>query len=440
MFDFFGIWGIVVVNFFNLFVKEGSFRMKMNALPVRGTKDFLPYEMEIRDYVREKIEETYKGFGFHKINTPIMEDIERLNKSDGGENLSMIFKLIKRGQKLDLAKENLSEDDLVDSGLRYDLTMPLSRYFANNKENLTMPFKSIQIDKVFRAERPQKGRFREFYQCDIDIIGDKSIKAEMELILATTSALKAIGFSDFTVRINDRRILTDMIIAAGFGADEVASVCIIFDKLDKIGIEGVRAELAEKGYEEKTIEKFLEIIKNTEEEGLDGALKYCANEEVVKNLKEVIEFANSISEDNFKAVYDRSLVRGMGYYTGMVFEIVSPKFGSSVAGGGRYDEMIGKFLGESVPAVGFSIGFERISTIMIEEKVKVPTKEKIILICNQDDNMVDIYKKRMELMSEGKIVSVLYRSKKLGKQMDALISLGYSKACYFDTGDFKELS
>lgn len=440
MFDFFGIWGIVVVNFFNLFVKEGNFRMKMNALPVRGTKDFLPYEMEIRDYVREKIEETYKGFGFHKINTPIMEDIERLNKSDGGENLSMIFKLIKRGQKLDLAKENLSEDDLVDSGLRYDLTMPLSRYFANNKENLTMPFKSIQIDKVFRAERPQKGRFREFYQCDIDIIGDKSVKAEMELILATTSALKAIGFSDFTVRINDRRILTDMIIAAGFGADEVASVCIIFDKLDKIGIEGVRAELAEKGYEEKTIEKFLEIIKNTEEEGLDGALKYCANEEVVKNLKEVIEFANSISEDNFKAVYDRSLVRGMGYYTGMVFEIVSPKFGSSVAGGGRYDEMIGKFLGESVPAVGFSIGFERISTIMIEEKVKVPTKEKIILICNQDDNMVDIYKKRMELMSEGKIVSVLYRSKKLGKQMDALIALGYSKACYFDTGDFKELS
>ena len=414
--------------------------MKMNALPVRGTKDFLPFEMEIRDYVREKIEETYKAFGFCKINTPIMEDIERLNKSDGGENLSMIFKLLKRGQKLDLTKDNLTEDDLVDSGLRYDLTMPLSRYFANNREHLTMPFKAIQIDKVFRAERPQKGRFREFYQCDIDIIGDKSIKAEMELISATTAALKAIGFEDFSVRINDRRILNDMIKSAGFDENDVASVCIIFDKLDKIGMDGVENELVDKGYDKEVISRFIEIIKNTEAEGIDGVVKYCANAEVVENLKAVLDFANSIADGKFKAVYDRSLVRGMGYYTGMVFEIVSPKFGSSVAGGGRYDEMIGKFLGESVPAVGFSIGFERITTIMVEEKIKVPTKEKVILICNQDDKMVDIYKKRNELMKNGCIVSVLYRSKKLGKQMDALIGLGYSRACYFDTGDFKDLA
>ena len=414
--------------------------MKMNANPVRGTKDFLPKEVEIRDYVREKIEQTYKAFGFHKINTPIMEDIERLNKSDGGENLSMIFKLLKRGQKLDLTKENLTEDDLVDSGLRYDLTLPLSRYFANNKENLTMPFKAIQIDKVFRAERPQKGRLREFFQCDIDIIGDKSIKAEKELIVATTSALEAIGFDGFKVRINDRRILTDMIVGAGFGVDEVASVCIIFDKLDKIGIDGVYSELKEKGYDENVINKFVEIIKDTQDGGLDDVYKYCANQEVVSNLKEVIDFANSISGGKFEAVYDKSLVRGMGYYTGMVFEIVSPKFGSSVAGGGRYDEMIGKFLGESVPAVGFSIGFERICAILFEENVSVPSKEKIILICNKDDDYIKVNEKRCELIKEGKIVSILERSKKLGKQMDALIALGYKKACYFDTGDFKELA
>jgi histidyl-tRNA synthetase len=396
--------------------------------------------MEIRDFVREKIEQVYKAFGFNKISTPIMEDIERLNKSDGGENLSMIFKLLKRGQKLDLSKEDLNEDDLVDSGLRYDLTMPLSRYFANNKQYLALPFKSIQIDKVFRAERPQKGRMREFYQCDIDIIGDKTVKAEKELIMATTSALLAIGFDDFTVRINDRRILTDMILAAGFGSEEVGSVCIIFDKLDKIGMEGVEAELKEKGYDEAVVLKFIEIIKSAEDEGLNGAIKYCSNVQIVEDLKEVIEFANNIGENKFKVLYDKSLVRGMGYYTGMVFEIVSPKFGSSVGGGGRYDNMIGNFLGESVPAVGFSIGFERICAIMLDEKVSVPQKEKIILIYNQDDDFSKVMLKTKELVNGGAIVSSLVRSKKLGKQMDALIELGYKKACYFDTGDFKDLA
>lgn len=414
--------------------------MKMNATPVRGTKDYLPNEVEVRDYVREKIEQTYKAHGFVKIATPVMEDIERLNKSDGGENLSMIFKLLKRGQKLDLTKENLTEDDLVDSGLRYDLTMPLTRYFANNKENLTMPFKAIQIDKVFRAERPQKGRLREFFQCDIDIIGDKSVNAEMELILATTSALDSIGFSDFTVRINDRRILTDMILSAGFNKDDVASVCIIFDKLDKIGIEGVKAELLEKEYNKDVVEKFIAIIEDAEDDALKAAEKYCSNQDVVTDLKKVIDFANEISNGKFKAIYDKSLVRGMGYYTGMVFEIVSPKFGSSVAGGGRYDDMIGKFLGESVPAVGFSIGFERICSIMLDEKVEVPCKEKVILICNQDDEFSKIASKMRELIEGGKIVTPLMRSKKLGKQMDNLIKLGYKKACYLDTGDYKELA
>ena len=170
-----------------------------------------------------------------------------------------------------------------------------------------------------------------------------------------------------------------------------------------------------------------------------AAEKYCSNQEVVADLKKVIEFANQISNGKFTAIYDKSLVRGMGYYTGMVFEIVSPKFGSSVAGGGRYDEMIGKFLGESVPAVGFSIGFERICAIMLDEKVEVPQKEKIILVCNQDDEFAKITTKTRELVAQGKIVTPLMRSKKLGKQMDALIALGYKKVCYLDSGDFKDL-
>lgn len=414
--------------------------MKLNAQPVRGTKDYLPKEVEIRDYLRSKIEETYKSFGFHKINTPIMEDIERLNKSDGGENLSMIFKLLKRGQKLELDKENLSEDDLVDSGLRYDLTMPLSRYFANNRQFLPQPFKAIQIDQVFRAERPQKGRLREFFQCDIDIIGDASVNAEMELIAATTSALDNIGFSDFTVRINDRRILTDMILAAGFSAEDVASVCIIFDKLDKIGLDGVKAELMEKEYALDLVEKFMEILGEANDDALQTAEKYCSNPDVFANLKKVLDFANRIANGKFTAVYDKSLVRGMGYYTGMVFEIVSPKFGSSVAGGGRYDEMVGKFLGESVPAVGFSIGFERISAILMEEGFVPPSKEKVVLAYNAEDDFALVSLKARELMAEGKIVTMLKRSKKFGKQLDGLIAEGAAKMVDFATGNEKALS
>lgn len=413
--------------------------MKMNAQPVRGTKDYLPKEVEIRDYLRSKIEATYKAFGFHKINTPIMEDIERLNKSDGGENLSMIFKLLKRGQKLDLTQSDLTEDDLVDSGLRYDLTMPLSRYFANNRQFLMMPFKAIQIDKVFRAERPQKGRLREFFQCDIDIIGDSSINAEKELIAATTTALDTIGFSDFTVRINDRRILTDMILAAGFATDEVASVCISFDKLDKVGLDGVKAELLEKEYDATVVEKFLAILGEAEGDALSAAEKYCSNAEVVENLKSVLDFANQISHGHFKAVYDKSLVRGMGYYTGMVFEIVSSKFGSSVAGGGRYDEMIGKFLGESVPAVGFSIGFERISAILLEEGFVPPVNPKVVLAYNDEDDFAKVVIKARQLQGEGNVVTMLKRSKKFGKQLDALIAEGAKKMINFADGYEKEL-
>ena len=412
---------------------------KINAQPVRGTKDRLPKETEIRDYLQGIIASTYKKYGFTKITTPVMEDIERLNKSDGGENLAMIFKIMKRGQQLDLTKENLSENDLADSGLRYDLTMPLSRYFANNRQSLTLPFKSIQIDRVFRAERPQKGRLREFVQCDIDVIGDASENAEMELIKATTNALANIGFEDFTLRINDRRLLTDMIKYAGFGDEDVASVCITFDKLDKVGLDGVKAELTEKEFAADKVEKFIEIINASDDNPLVAAEKFVSDASVLENLKKVLSFANKISKGKFTAVYDKSLVRGMGYYTGMVFEIVSPKFGSSVAGGGRYDNMIGKFLGESVPAVGFSIGFERICAILEEEGIEVPHGERVIIAYNKEDDFAEVMEKAETLQNSGAEVIAVKRSKKFGKQVDALILNGYRKLYNFADDSIKDL-
>lgn len=406
--------------------------MGISALPVRGTKDYLPNEVAVRDYVQGIILEAYKKFGFQRINTPIMEDIERLNKSDGGENLSMIFKLLKRGQKLNLEKENLCEDDLVDSGLRYDLTMPLSRYFANNRQNLLLPFKCIQIDKVFRAERPQKGRLREFFQCDIDIIGDASVNAEIELITVTTTALQNIGFKDFTVRVNDRRILTDLIKAAGFAEEEVPAVCITFDKLDKVGLEGVKAELMEKEYPAETVEKFMAFISGNDLDNITQAAQFCEDKSVAENLQKVIETITKLSGGNFKIVYDKSLVRGMGYYTGMVFEVVTPQFSSSVAGGGRYDKMIGKFLGESVPAVGFSIGFERICEILKETPLCSADKpKKLVMIYNDNDDFFELIKKSEEFRAEGWIVTMQKRSKKLGKQLDAFVDNGYTHSFSF---------
>ena len=409
--------------------------MGISALPVRGTKDYLPAEVELRDYIQGIILQTYKQYGFQRINTPIMEDIERLNGSEGGENLSLIFKILKRGQKLDLTKENLTENDLADSGLRYDLTMPLSRYYANNRHNLTMPFKCIQVDKVFRAERPQKGRLREFFQCDIDIIGDASANAEMELIYVTTKALLNIGFNDFTVRINDRRILTDMIKYAGFAEEEVPSVCISFDKLDKIGLDGVKAELLEKEYAEDVVAKFMNII-SSDLSDINSVEPYCSDKDVFNNLKNVIERIQAISAQKFKIVYDKSLVRGMGYYTGMVFEIVSDKFSSSVAGGGRYDKMIGKFLGETVPAVGFSIGFERICEILKNENIITDKRQKLVVIYNPENPVTEVLAKAQEFVDAGWIVNIQKRSKKLSKQLDTLVDNGYTHT--FIYGEYTE--
>ena len=406
--------------------------MAVNVNPVRGTRDFLCQEVLLRDYVQGVILDTYRECGFNRIATPAIENIELLDKSDGGENLNLIFKILKRGQKLDLTAPNLCENDLVDMGLRYDLTLPLSRYFANNRSKLREPFKVIQIDKVYRAERPQKGRLREFYQCDIDILGDSSCDAETELIFVTAKALRRLGFEGFTVRVNDRRILTDMIIAAGFPAESVPSVCITFDKLDKVGVDGVRAELVEKGFDAGVVARFCEMTCS-EGEMLERAAELCTDKSVVENLQTVIERSRTLAQGAYNIVYDKSLVRGMGYYTGMVFEIASDQFAGPIAGGGRYDKMVGKLCGDDVPAVGFSIGFERILQILTESGYQPPrAKERTALLYDrEEDDFVAVLERAESLRAQNREVTVLVKGKKMGKQLDGLQAEGFDNWMLF---------
>lgn len=394
----------------------------MKITPVKGTADYLPNEVLIRDYLQNSILETYRSCGFERISTPIIEDIENLDKSDGGENLNLIFKIMKRGEKLEEALSTSNEKEIADMGLRYDLTLPLTRYYANNRAKLQNPFKVIQIDRVYRAERPQKGRMREFYQCDIDIIGSDSWTAEVELITTTAKALHNIGFTRFGIRINDRRLLKAIIMGAGFAENECDSVCISLDKLDKIGFDGVKAELLEKGFDSANVGKLIESIGTTPFT-LDDAEKLCGKLDCIDNLRKIMDAANSLA-DGFEVTYDMTLVRGQGYYTGTVFEISSPDFKGAIGGGGRYDNLIGKFLGESIPAVGFSIGFERLCAILLEQKYKIPTQKKKFAVIYNDDNFIDALKYADTLREEYDVA--LYQSvKKLGKLFAKLEESGF---------------
>ncbi|MBQ3668044.1 MAG: histidine--tRNA ligase [Clostridia bacterium] len=409
--------------------------MKIN--PVKGMRDYLPEEMRVRDYVQGKILETYRKSGFERISTPVMEDMENLDKSDGGDNLNLIFKVLKRGEKLEEALAGGDEKQLCDMGLRYDLTVPLSRFYAANRESLPSPFKVIQTDRVFRAERPQKGRMREFVQCDIDILGDDSPNAEVELIDVTARALMNIGFKDFTVNINDRAMLRGMLENMGFPKESLGSVCISFDKLDKIGADGVKAELTEKEMPEEAINKLHAFL-----EGGDmsiGAVRAMLSDTTAADrLEYIISAAQSLSNGEYAVAYAPSLVRGQGYYTGCVFEITCAAFKGAIAGGGRYDGMVGKFLGQSVPAVGFSIGFERICAILTDEKFRLPAQKKLALLYLEDAPFGEVLKKAASLRGEYE-VTVLRQQKKLGKQLGTLESRGYEAVAFFDNDDIKPL-
>ena len=351
--------------------------MTLSKKPVTGMKDILPEEMEIRDYVIRVIKETYGRFGFTSIETPCVEDLANLNCKAGGENEKLIFKILKRGEKLKIS-EAQSENDLADGGLRYDLTVPLVRYYSNHASELPSPFKALQMGNVWRADRPQRGRYRQFMQCDIDILGEASNLAEIELILATTTTLGKLGFRDFQIRINDRRILKAMAAHCGFAEEDYDTVFIALDKMDKIGVQGVEEELKAAGFAGDAIDRYLALFRELEQ--TDDAARYLFDRlgdgldgEVREGFLEILKSVEAVKGGFFELVFDPTLVRGMSYYTGTIFEVAMPQFGASCGGGGRYDGMVGRFTGHDVPACGFSIGFERIILLLMESGFKVPS-------------------------------------------------------------------
>ena len=467
--------------------------MAMKKKPVTGMKDILPKEMAIRDYAIGLIKETYKDFGFTSVETPAVEHIENLTSNQGGENEKLIFKVLKRGDKLSSsvgklasdyaamkAAENLSDDEkqgeknggvdmniLSDSGLRYDLTLPLSRYYANNANELPSPFKALQMGNVWRADRPQRGRFRQFMQCDIDILGEQSIVAEIELILATTTLLGKLDFKNFTIRINDRRILKAMAAYSGFKEEDYDTVFIILDKMDKIGLDGVKEELLKEGYAETSVEKYLGLYgklvstenlsaeagneaseetdkdssKNKGQISIDN-LRMIKNElgeyldvEVSSNLETIITSVENAKSADFGMMFDPTLVRGMSYYTGPIFEISMDEYGGSVGGGGRYDEMIGKFTGQATPAVGFSIGFERIVMLLLESDFKVPgqTDKKAFLVEKgmPADKLGKIFDMAKQERENGNSVNVVVMKKNKKFQKDKMQEEGYTEFVEF---------
>lgn len=386
----------------------------MNIKPQKGMQEYLPEAAAQRDRLMNLILKTYTASGFTRIYTPAIESAENLDKSDGGDNLNLIFRIMKRGDKLAeaLAKNPVDEKELCDLGLRYDLTLPLSRYYANNRNSLPSPFKCIQIDKVYRAERPQRGRLREFVQCDIDILGSDSWCCEIELISVTAKALSKIGIGEFTVRVNDRRVLRNSLLTMGFPEDSLDTVSVSFDKLDKIGADGVAAELREKGMPEEAVNSLSGLLAKGKLT-LDDMAQYCSEDakETLEQLRTIIETADKLS-DSYTVEFDPSLVRGQGYYTGTVFEVASKQFGGTVAGGGRYDNLIGRFTGDTVPAVGFSIGFERIFSIVTENNIQLAGCRRKVAILHSPEAILEAIAKSDELQAESDVTLIAAANRK----------------------------
>lgn len=409
--------------------------MALSKKPVTGMKEILPEEMKIRNYVMDVIKETYSAFGFTQIETPCVENIANLSNKQGGENEKLIFKILKRGEKLNLETAQ-TEMDVVDNGLRYDLTVPLVRFYSNNANNLPSPFKALQMGNVWRADRPQRGRYRQFMQCDIDILGEPSNLAEIELILATTTTLGKLGFKNFQIRINERRILKAMAAYSGFPEESYDSVFIILDKMDKIGIEGVKEELIKYDFDEESVEKYTNLFKEIENkenpvtylaEKLDGFM----DDDVKQWMEEIIDSVRATKASEFEIVFDPTLVRGMSYYTGTIFEIAIPEFGGSCGGGGRYDKMVGNFTGRDVPACGFSIGFERIVLLLMEQGFKVPTENKKVAYLIEKgvngERLCEVIAKAQEERKTGNQVLVARMNKNKKFQKSQLEEQGYNE-------------
>ncbi len=413
--------------------------MALSKKPVTGMKDILPEEMQVRDYVIGVIKETYGKFGFTSIETPCVENIANLSNKQGGDNEKLIFKILKRGEKLNVEAAT-TEEEVVDGGLRYDLTVPLVRFYSNNAAQLPSPFKALQMGNVWRADRPQRGRYRQFMQCDIDILGEASNLAEIELILATTTTLTKLEFRNFQIRINDRRILKAMAAYAGFAEEAYDSVFITLDKMDKIGMDGVKAELVANGYSAEQCDKYLQLFADIENSAdgvayLTDALKDYLDEMVMNSFREIIDSVGATKADSFELIFDPTLVRGMSYYTGTIFEIAMPEFGGSCGGGGRYDKMVGKFTGQDVPACGFSIGFERIILLLMERGFKVPTAPKQVAYLIEKgvsgEALCKVIAQAQEARKDGTQVLVARMNKNKKFQKEQLIKEGYEEFVEF---------
>ena len=408
--------------------------MALSKKPMTGMKDIMPDEMKVRNYVKRVIEETYLSYGFSQIETPVVENIQNLTNKQGGENEKLIFKILKRGEKLNLETAE-TEMDLVDGGLRYDLTVPLVRYYSKNANELPTPFKALQMGNVFRADRPQRGRYRQFMQCDIDILGDASNLAEIELILATSSTITKLGFKNFEIRINDRRILKAMAEYSGFSPEDFDSVFITLDKMDKIGLDGVKEVLVKDGFDADAVEKYTSLFGEIEGESdpisyLSDKLGDAFSGDVKQWMDEIIESVKNAKTDNYDIVFDPTLVRGMSYYTGTIFEIAIPEFGGSCGGGGRYDKMIGQFTGNDVPACGFSIGFERIILLMMEQGFEIPENDdKVCYLIEKGidgKQLSDIIEQASKEREAGKQVLVARMNKNKRFQKEQLAEQGYT--------------
>ena len=425
--------------------------MKFIQTPVKGMQDFLPEDMVLRQHVLGLIRDTYAKYGFTEIETPVMEHIENLTGKNGGENEKLIFKVEKRGRELEKGLGKVRQDadmlpdaagtELADSALRYDLTVPLCRYYSAHKNDLPTPFKALQIGNVFRADRPQKGRFRQFTQCDIDIIGDNSVMAEIELIAATSGALHRIfaevGISGFTVHIGDRRILRAMARSAGFAEEEYDDVFIILDKMDKIGLDGVREELLANGYAGDKVEKYVSFFRLYQDGEAQDPVSFigktCADvieEGAARDLEMIMSAARAMVSSDITLKFDPTLVRGMSYYTGTIFEISIDNYSFSIAGGGRYDRMVGRFCGQDAPACGFSIGFERIVTILKDLNWKEAgtgaKKAYLVDMKGASGRVTEVFGRAAAERADGMTVVVQPLKKNAKFQIETLEKSGYT--------------
>jgi len=410
--------------------------------PPRGMRDFLPAEKARRERVLAVIRARYRAHGFDEIETPVMEEYSRLHAGIGGDNEKLAFNVLARG--LDSDAIRAAADDpaaLTDLGLRYDLTVPLARFYASHRGELPGVFRAIQIAPVWRAERPQKGRYRQFVQCDIDIIGDATARAEAELIAATLDTLDALGLEGGVVRVNDRRVLDWMLSSFGFAEDERPRVLITIDKLDKIGPDGVVRELADRGAATGAVEAFGEFLRRPSsadvpfgEQQIRGALPDGVPDEIVAHLTGIGDAVAAArpGESGIPVVFDPFLVRGMGYYTGTIFELAHPSVGYSLGGGGRYDGMIGRFLGQDVPAVGFSIGFERIVDLL--EGEADAADRAIVLVHDRDVTVAELVAVKADLVAGGARVRLEQRPKNLKPLLERAVADGYTGFAFVAAG------